>query len=72
MAFCGRWARRQAVGVLVEEMGTHTSLAPLHGYLPRGQRAFFKISRNRGTYTTLLLSMILEGMGPYGYVGFSD
>jgi transposase len=50
--------------VLVDEMGTHTSLAPLYGYSPRRQRAFFKIPRNRGTNTTLLSSMSLEGMGP--------
>ena len=50
--------------VFVDEMGTHTSLAPLYGYSPRGQRAFFKIPRNRGTNTTLLSSMSSEGMGP--------
>jgi transposase len=50
--------------VFVDEMGTHTSLAPLYGYSPRGQRAFFKIPRNRGTNTTLLSSMTTEGMGP--------
>ena len=50
--------------VFVDELGTHTSLAPLYGYSPRGQRAFFKIPRNRGTNTTLLSSMSLEGMGP--------
>jgi transposase len=50
--------------VFVDEMGTHTSLAPLYGYSPRGQRAFFKIPRNRGTNTTLLSSMSLDGMGP--------
>jgi hypothetical protein len=50
--------------VFVDEMGTHTSLAPLYGYSPRGQRAFFKIPRNRGTNTTLLPSMSLDGMGP--------
>ena len=50
--------------VFVDEMGTHTSLAPLCGYSPRGQRAFFKIPRNRGTNTTLLSSMSLDGMGP--------
>ena len=49
--------------VFVDEMGAHTSLAPLYGYSPRGQRAFFKIPRNRGTNTTLLSSMSLEGMG---------
>jgi hypothetical protein len=50
--------------VFVDEMGTHTSLAPLYGYSPRGQRAFCKIPRNWGTNTTLLASMSLEGMGP--------
>jgi transposase len=50
--------------VFVDEMGTHTSLAPLYGYSPRGQRSFFKVSRNRGTNTTLLASMGSEGMGP--------
>jgi transposase len=50
--------------VFVDEMGTHTSLAPLYGYSPRGQRAFFKVPRNRGMNTTLLASMSLEGMGP--------
>ena len=50
--------------VFVDEMGTHTSLAPLYGYSLRGQRAVFKIPRNRGTNTTLLPSMSLEGMGP--------
>jgi transposase len=50
--------------VFVDEMGTHTSLAPLYGYSPRGQRSFFKVPRNRGTNTTLLASMGSEGMGP--------
>ena len=50
--------------VFVDEMGTHTSLAPLYGYSPRGHRAFFKVPRNRGTNTTLLSSMSLDGMGP--------
>src|SRR5215217_537663 len=34
--------------VFVDEMGTHTSLAPLYGYSPRGHRVFFKVLRNRG------------------------
>jgi transposase len=50
--------------VFVDEMGAHTSLAPLYGYSPRGRRTFFEIPRNRGTNTTLLSSMSLEGMGP--------
>ena len=45
-------------------MGTHTLLAPLYGYSPRGHRAFFKVPRNRGMNTTLLASMSVEGMGP--------
>src|SRR3712207_2735995 len=45
-------------------MGTHTSLAPLYGYSPRGQRIFFEIPRNRGANTTLLSSMSSDGMGP--------
>jgi hypothetical protein len=50
--------------MFVDETGTHTSLAPLYGYSPRGQRSFFKVPRNRGTNTTLLASMGSEGMGP--------
>jgi uncharacterized protein YfaP (DUF2135 family) len=50
--------------VFVDEMGTHTSLGPLHAYSPRGKRAFFKVPRNRGKNTTLLASMGWEGMGP--------
>jgi transposase len=50
--------------VFVDETGTHTSLAPLYGYAPIGERAFFEIPRNRGKNTTLLTSMTIEGMGP--------
>lgn len=50
--------------MFVDEMGTHTSLAPLYGYSPRGKRAFFKLPRNRGKNTTLLESIGREGMGP--------
>jgi transposase len=50
--------------VFVDEMGTHTSLAPLHAYAPIGERAFFEIPRNRGKNTTLLTSLHVEGMGP--------
>ena len=50
--------------VFVDEMGTHTSLAPLYAYAPVGERAFLEIPRNRGTNTTLLSSLHLEGMGP--------
>lgn len=51
--------------VFVDEMGTHTSLAPLYAYAPIGERAFFEIPRTcRGKNTTLLSSLHQEGMGP--------
>ncbi len=37
--------------VFVDEMGTHTSLAPVYAYAPIGERAFFDIPRNRGLGT---------------------
>jgi hypothetical protein len=49
--------------LFVDEMGTHTSLAPLYGYSPRGKRAFFKLPRNRGKNTTLLASIGSKGWG---------
>ncbi len=49
--------------VFVDEMGVHTSLAPLYAYAPVGERAFFEIPRNRGN-TVLLSSLYPEGMGP--------
>jgi transposase len=50
--------------VFVDEMGTHTSLAPLYAYSPVGERAYFKVPRNRGRNTTLLASLHAGGMGP--------
>ena len=50
--------------VFVDEMGTHTSLAPLYAYAPIGERASFEIPRNRGKNTTLLTSLHVDGMGP--------
>ena len=50
--------------LFVDECGTHTSLAPLYGYAPRGQRLYLPVPRNRGKNTTLLSSMSLEGIGP--------
>ena len=50
--------------VFVDEMGTHTSLAPVYAYAPVGERAFFEIPRNRGKNTTLLTSLHAQGMGP--------
>ncbi len=49
--------------VFVDEMGTNTSLSPLHAWAPKGERAHWSVPRNRGPNTTLLSSMTLEGMG---------
>lgn len=49
--------------VFVDEMGVHTSMAPLYGYSPKGQRVHLQVPRNRGRNTTLLASMTLGGMG---------
>jgi transposase len=50
--------------LFVDECGTHTSLAPVYGYAPRGERLRLSLPRNRGKNTTVLASMSLEGMGP--------
>ncbi len=50
--------------VFVDEMGTHTCLAPAYAYAPVGERAFFEVPRNRGKNTTLLTSLHAQGMGP--------
>ena len=50
--------------VFVDEMGLHTSLAPLYGYAPRGERLHLPVPRNRGKNTVLLSSMTTGGMGP--------
>ena len=45
-------------------MGVHTSLAPIYGYTPTGERLQLPVPRNRGKNTTLLSSMSCCGMGP--------
>ena len=50
--------------LFVDECGTHTSLAPIYGYAPRGERLRLSVPRKRGKNTTLLSSMRLSGMGP--------
>jgi hypothetical protein len=50
--------------VFVDECGTHTSLAPLYGYAPRGERLRLSVPRKRGKNTTVLSSMTLSGKGP--------
>jgi transposase len=49
--------------LFVDECGTHTSMAPIYGYAPRGERLSVSVPRNRGKNTTLLSSMTIEGMG---------
>lgn len=50
--------------VFVDECSTNTSLSPIYGWSPRGQRVCFEVPRNWGANITLLSSMSLEGMGP--------
>jgi transposase len=50
--------------IFVDECGTHTSLGPIYGYAPRGERLRLSVPRKRGKNTTLLSSMTVEGMGP--------
>jgi transposase len=50
--------------VFVDEMGVHTSLAPIYGYAPKGERLRLSVPRNRGKNTTLLSSITVGGMGP--------
>jgi transposase len=50
--------------VFVDECRTHPSMAPIHGYAPKGERLRLAVPRKRGKNTTLLSSMTLSGMGP--------
>lgn len=49
--------------VFVDEMGVHTSIAPLYGYSVKGERVRLSVPRNRGKNTTFLAAMTLDGMG---------
>jgi hypothetical protein len=50
--------------LFVDECGTHTSLGPIYGYAPRGERLRLSVPLKRGKNTALLSSMSLEGMRP--------
>ena len=53
--------------LFVDECGLRTSLGPIYGYAPRGERLYLSVPRNRGKNTTLLCSMgsmAIDGMGP--------
>ena len=58
------WAVEPERLLFVDECGLHTSLAPIYGYAPKGERLRLSVPRNRGKNTTLLSSMTIEGMGP--------
>jgi transposase len=58
------WAVAPERLLFVDECGVHTSLAPIYGYAPKGERLGLSVPRNRGKNTTLLCSMTIEGMGP--------
>lgn len=47
--------------VFVDECSTNTSLAPLYGWSPRGERVHQKVPRNWGKNVTLLSSIGKEG-----------
>jgi transposase len=47
--------------VFVDESGFHTSMTRLKARAPRGKRAYGKVPRNRGTNTTLIAAITLEG-----------
>jgi transposase len=47
--------------VWVDECGTHTSMTRLYARAPKGKRAHGSVPRNRGTNTTLIASMTLQG-----------
>lgn len=47
--------------VFVDEMGANISLSPLYAWAVKGRRARCSVPRNRGSNTTMLSSMTLEG-----------
>jgi transposase len=50
--------------VFVDETGSHTALARLFGWAPRGQRAVGSVPRNHGANRTTITSLTLDGFGP--------
>jgi transposase len=46
----------------LDESGSHIAMTPLRGRAPSGQRLQEAVPRNRGTVTTLLAAIGLEGM----------
>jgi hypothetical protein len=65
MAMVARHTREYGQLVFVDEMGTHTSLAPLVWLLSWRTEDLFRDPEEQGCeYETLLSSMISDGMGP--------
>jgi hypothetical protein len=60
------WAVEPERLLFVDECGLHTSLAPIYGYAPKGERLRrLSVPPSRAKNTTLLFSsMTIEGMGP--------
>jgi hypothetical protein len=40
--------------LFVDECGTHTSMTPIYGYAPKGERLGLSVPRKRGKNTILL------------------
>lgn len=49
--------------LFVDECGLRTSLAPIYGCAPKGERLGLSVPRNRDKNTTLLSGMTIGGMG---------
>lgn len=47
----------------VDETGSRIDLTPTHARAPRGQRAAGRVPRNRGSATTLIAALTLDGIG---------
>ena len=47
--------------VFVDESGFNTSMTRLRARAPKGKRAYGKVPKNRGKYTTLIAAITLEG-----------
>ena len=56
--------RKPELLVFADEMGVHTSLTPIYGYAPKGERLHLEVPRQLrwGKNTTLLSSMTIDGM----------
>ncbi len=53
----------------VDETGTHTAMTRQRARAPRGQRAYGRVPRNRGTVTTLIAALTPNGMGAAMSIG---